>query len=430
MNNIQKKIIRGSGLLYSFGERKRGGLIVSKLKFLLMSVLFLFMNCQAFTKKKDTLILKDYRVFFDGQQNGYGTIYGNFVLNGNELLGIFIGGGKYGDDEIGMRPFIIRSIDHGETWSEPHPFASDLIGDLKKESLTLGILGPTRNGTLITRGFHFKAVNQAKGYYQDTEWRTYTLLVGRKEENDTGFHYQQYPSGTFLGEQFVDGGIQLPNGRLICSLWGARKKGENWRCGVLVSDDDGVSWKYRDVAYEADLKIRDNPEISAGFNEQTLFVTSGGKIVSIIRGRANLGRVKDSPRDTWFFRSESLDNGETWSKYELTDIAGTGAAAVGLTLPDGSLLQACRVPYSRKLYPLAEQDLYGLHFARSFDEGKTWHSEHIIQCDPEGEPFANYYNVMNGQFLKISNNEWFYIFGQFDIENKVYRILSCRLQVQ
>ena len=228
----------------------------------------------------------------------------------------------------------------------------------------------------------------------------------------------------------MEGGLQLANGRILFSIWGAKDKGEIWRCGVLISDDDGISWRYKDVAYEADLNIRDKPEVSAGFNEQTLFLTSRGKLVSIIRGREKLGRVEDSPQDTWFFRSESTDNGETWSKYEVTDIAGTGAAAVGLTLPDGSLLLACRVPYSRKMFKLSEPELYGLHFARSFDEGKTWHSEQIIQRDPQGKPFTNYYNAMNGQFLKINDNEWLYVFGQFDVDNKVYRILSCRLRVQ
>lgn len=422
------KIKQKSDTLPVYPENRPGGRTTRRLKWLLMSALFFLIACQASRKPKDTLSIKDYKVFFDRQQDGYGTIYSNFVKKGDELVGIFSGGGKFGDDEIGMRPFMIKSSDLGKTWSDPVPFAPDLIGDLKKESLTLGILGPTRDGTVITRGFHFKAAEKAASYYQDTEWRAYTLLMGRKEANATEFTYRRYPSGTFLGEQFVDGGIQLADGRLICSLWGAKVKGENWRCGVLISDDDGITWKYRDVAYEADKAIRDKQEISAGFNEQTLFVTQEGKLISIIRGREGLGRVKESPRDTWYLRSESTDRGESWSAYERTDLAGTGAPAVGLTLPDGSLLEASRVCYSRTLYPLPDSELFGLHFARSFDEGKTWHTEQILQHDSEGNPFSNHYNVMNGQFLKVGDQEWLYIFGQFDTKNKVYRILSCCLK--
>ena len=403
---------------------------IFNIKVLFVFGLLIFAACNPLKKTRTAIAIKDYKVFYDGQDKGYGTIYGSLIKTKDELTGVFVGGGKYEDDEIGMRPFITKTKDQGTTWSEPAPFGNELIGNPDRESLTLGVFGPTKKGTLIARGFHYKAGDSTKEFYEDPQWRTYKLVVGRKEKNDKDFVYKNYPSGTFLGEQFMEGGLQLANGRILFSIWGAKNKGENWRCGVLISDDDGISWRYKDVAYEADLNIRDKPDISAGFNEQTMFLTSGGKIVSIIRGRENLGRVKGSPQDTWFFRSESTDNGETWSKYELTDIAGTGAAAVGLTLPDGSLLLACRVPYSRKMFKLSEPDLYGLHFARSFDEGKTWQSEHIIQRDPQGKPFTNHYNAMNGQFLKVNNKEWLYIFGQFGVENKVYRILSCRLIVQ
>ena len=59
-----------------------------------------------------------------------------------------------------------------------------------------------------------------------------------------------------------------------------------------------------------DVNIRDKNEVIAGFNEQSLFLANDGKLVSIIRGRAKLGRLSESPKDTWFFRSESIDRGE------------------------------------------------------------------------------------------------------------------------
>jgi hypothetical protein len=332
----------------------------------------------------------------------------------------------------GKRPFLISSKDTGKTWSEPVLFGEELLANpekWEKEALRLAIFGPTKNGTIICAGDQFIEGENGSGSLKDPQWRAHTLNIGRKVSTSSEWAYSRYPSGTFLGEQFVTGGLQLPDGRIIFTIWGAKSKGENWRCGVLISDDDGISWKYRDVAYEPDVNIRDRNEVIAGFNEQSLFLTNEGKLVSIIRGREKLGRLPESPKDSWFFRSESNDRGETWSDYELTDIAGTGAAAVGITLPDGSFLHACRVPYSRGLYNLPNPDLYGLHFARSFDEGRTWRSEYIIQKDPEGNSFNNYYNAMNGQFLKLTDNEWLYIFGQFDKEKEIYRILSCKVVV-
>lgn len=406
-----------------------------KLSFILF--LLVFTACQPSKKKKSTVTVTDYRVFYDGQDSGINTIGGRFFIkNEVEIAGVFTAE-KFGDVDsdysTGKRPFLISSEDTGKTWSHPVLFGQELLlypEEREKEALQLAIYGPTVKGTLICAGDQFLEGEKGSGSVKDPQWRNNTLTIGRKENISAEWNYTRYPSGTYLGEQFMDGWLQLPSGRLVFTIWGAKNKGENWRCGVLISDDDGISWKYREVAYEADLNIRDKQDVSAGFNEQSMFRTEEGRIVSIIRGREKLGRVDDSPRDTWFLRSESNDNGETWSKYELTDIAGTGAAAVGITLPDGSLLHACRVPYSRRLYELPEPDLYGLHFSRSFDEGKTWHSEHIIQRDPQGNPFHNHYNVMNGQFLKLNNKEWLYIFGQFDVKNEVYRILSCRLTVQ
>jgi hypothetical protein len=150
--------------------------------------------------------------------------------------------------------------------------------------------------------------------------------------------------------------------------------------------------------------------------------------VSIIRGRERLGRVAASPKDTWFFRSISRDNGETWSKPELTDLPGTGAPTSGLTLPDGSLLIAVRVPWSRTSNQPIDHNLFGLQFARSLDEGRTWRTEKVLQHDPDGRAFDDYYNTMNGEFLQIAPRRWFYIFGQFSVKHNVHRILAIQVQ--
>ncbi|MCX6621372.1 MAG: sialidase family protein, partial [Acidobacteria bacterium] len=235
------------------------------------------------------------------------------------------------------------------------------------------------------------------------------------------------PSGAFLGEQFPAPGLVLSGGRIVLQLWGARARGENWRCGVLLSDDDGLTWRYRDVGYEPDVTIRDKASMPAGFNEQTLFHPAGARLVSIIRGREKLGRVPGSPRDTFYFRSSSDDGGETWSRPEATNMAGTGAPPAGLVLDDGSLLTASRVCYHRDLYPLPDRKLFGLIFFRSRDEGRTWTPEHYLQHDPPGTIFDSHYNAMNGQFLRLGRNRYTYLFPQFDLKRKIQRLLAVDL---
>ena len=74
-----------------------------------------------------------------------------------------------------------------------------------------------------------------------------------------------------------------------------------------------------------------------------------------------------------------------------------------------------------------DHNLFGLQFARSSDEGKTWRTAHVVQKDPEGRSFDNYYNTMNGQFVQTGLREWVYLFGQFDVKHNVHRVLSLQV---
>ncbi len=378
------------------------------------------------------LVFGDYRVLYDAQKQGYRANSAGAALLDGQLDLVFTG--ALNDDEAGTLPFLARSRDLGATWTAPQRFGAEIIGKLirspREEFLALTLFGPTRRQTLLSIGYHVRRGTRKESYREDVRWRPGALLIGRKAKGESAFTYQDYASGTFLGEQFGAPGLQTAGGRLVATLWGAARQGENWQCGVLLSDDDGLTWRYRQVGYAAEPAIRDDPQMPAGYNEQTLFETRGGLLVSVIRGREKLGRVPESPKDTWFFRAVSRDRGETWSRPEPSNLAGTGAPAAGLALPDGSLLMAARVPYSRTLYRLPEKDLFGLHLVRSFDGGRTWRTVKIVQRDPDGNPFDNYYNAMNGQFLSLGGGRWMYLFGEFSVKRDQHRVLMLRFSVQ
>jgi hypothetical protein len=373
----------------------------------------------------------EFRVLYDGQKDGYDASAGGAVLSGKTLELVFI---KASDAAAGTLPYRIVSPDLGHTWTKPHQFGTELLNRIvespSSEFLGLSLFGPTRSGATLSIGFHTARPVREGSYRQDVRWRPGAFLVGRREKTRDGFDYKQFPTGEFLGEQFAAPGIITSKGRLLLTIWGAAKQNENWQCGVLVSDDDGRTFRYRQVGYFADPAIRDSAEMPAGFNEQTLFETKSGKIISIIRGREKLGRLPDSPKDTWFFRSSSNDAGETWSSPQPSNLAGTGAPSSGVTLPDGSLLTVSRIPYSRTLYQLPEKSRFGLHLVRSFDDGLTWKTVKMLQQSPEGNPYDNYYNAMNGQFLRLSKNEWIYLFGEFRAKEKQHRMMLLRLRYE
>ncbi|MHB0935147.1 MAG: sialidase family protein [Armatimonadota bacterium] len=389
-----------------------------------------------------TVTIKNFDVFLDLREQGYrDVIGGSLFTEGDDSLAFRFGHSLISDytedDWVGTHMHVVRSRDGGKTWSAPELVTLPRVKDLRRESFSFGPFFRTREGTVLYTGIH-QVLDAADGtHQQDLSMRDYMLLYARQEKGQTDINIVEWPSGTFMGEQFLEGGLQLPSGRLLFTMWGVAQRGENWRCGVLISDDDGKNWRFNTVGYEPDLAIRDNPTATgypAGFNEQTLFLTKEGTIVSIIRGREKLGRgvPGGGGEDTWFFRAESRDEGETWTKPEPTNLPGTGATiGQGLTLPDGSLLIGCRIPYSREYYDLPEQDLYGLNLARSFDNGKTW-TPQFIQRDPEGNGFTTHHCAMNGFFRKIAEDRYEYIFGFFGhaYEPKLQRMLRLTLKVE
>jgi hypothetical protein len=368
------------------------------------------------------LRVAQYRVLFDRQKDGFPASSASCVRRGDRLLLSFQ---LASDAAAGLRTFLTTSDDGGATWSPPEPFGP-VLRDPANEFQGVGLAGVTRAGTDLAVGFHL-----ARGIRtnEDLRWRPGSALIGRRPAGTRGFAWVRYPPDTFLGEQFAAPGLVLRSGRICLTVYGAKTRDDNWRSGVLLSDDDGRSWRYREVAYEPDRAIRFDPAMPAGFNEQTLFEAADGTLVSLLRGREGLG---DSPRqedEPFFFRAVSTDGGERWQTPERTNLRGTGAACSGLTLPDGSLLLPARIPaHAPDNWVRRDRtDLFGLHLARSFDLGRTWQTEQLIQFDPDGQPFDNYYNAMNGQFVRLENNRFLYVFGHFDHPRNRHRVLSLEV---
>ncbi len=392
---------------------------------------------------RSKVIIEKFDTFLDLRDRGFADVIGGtlFTEDNGDLTFRFshsLISDYTEDDWVGIHNHVVRSKDGGKTWSMPQRVTLPRVKDLKKESFWWGPFFRTREDTVLYSGIH-QVLDASEGTcHHDMSLRDYMLLYARRKkgQDESAMKIIEWPSGTFMGEQFLEGGFQLPSGRLIFSMWGIATRGENWRCGVLISDDDGRTWRFNNVAYEPDLSIRDNPKQPAGYNEQTLFYTREGTMVSIIRGREGLGRgvPGGGTQDTWFFRSESPDNGETWTPPQPTNLPGTGATTGpgGLTLPDGSLLIGCRIPYSRVYYHLPEKDLFGLNLARSFDNGKTWTPEQIIQRDPDGNAFNTHHCAMNGFFRRISENRYEYIFGFFGhaYTPKLQRMLKLTLRIE
>ena len=140
--------------------------------------------------------VKEFRVLYDGQKDGYYASAGGSVLNGKRLEMAFF---KASDAAAGTVPYLVESRDMGRTWTKPRPFGTELLSTLiqspESEFLGLSLFGPTRAGTTLSIGFHTRRAVREATYRQDVRWRPGAFLLGRREKGREGFEYRQYESG-------------------------------------------------------------------------------------------------------------------------------------------------------------------------------------------------------------------------------------------
>ncbi len=368
-----------------------------------------------------TLKITDYRVLYDKPQ--FPSSYSQAVLVDGKLVMTYI---RASDGTKGLRGSMVHSADMGRTWSDPVPFGPT-IENPSASNQTTHVVGLTGEGKILAVGYIIEqGVDEEKAYREGVKWRPNSVLIGLGDPKTLEFTWTKYPQFTFGGESFVEPGLISRSGRLIMTCWGANKKGENWGAGVLISDDHGMNWTFKQSALEPDPSIRKSMDMPAGYNEQTLFELPTGRLVSIIRGRDKLGALHGScGSEAWYSRVYSDNHGETWSKPHFTNLAGTGAGQNGIVLADGSMVLASRIPCHWTHHE--NHWLFGLHIGRSFDEGKTWQTQHLITRHPSGKSFQRYYDTMNGNFVQLAPNRWLYVFGNFNHAEKLDPTLALEL---
>lgn len=187
--------------------------------------------------------------------------------------------------------------------------------------------------------------------------------------------------------------IRLKSGRILLEAW---EKGDSY---CYLSDDDGQTWRESQ---------RIKPD--KGSWEPACIELKDGRVLMLTR--TGMGGQ---------FQSFSSDGGETWSKPELSQLAGT-AAPVSIS----------RVPTTGDLLAIWNNNLgsVGSHnrnrnpltAAISRDEGKTWEQFRNIEDAPDdawaypavtwlnNKALLTYFNYTGGHSLqlKILPAGWFY----------------------
>ncbi|WP_432563840.1 sialidase family protein [Kineococcus sp. SYSU DK003] len=229
------------------------------------------------------------------------------LLPTGELACTWFGGTQEGVADIDV--WLSRLAPGSDVWSTPERLSGD--PDRSEQNPVLWTT-PTGEVWLLHTAQH--AGNQD------------TAEVRRRISTDGGRTFG--PTGTFVP---ADGGggvfvRQVPvvtrSGRWILPLFrcpvtpGARWRGDDDDSVTLVSDDAGATWRQVDVP------------ASRGMVHMNIAVRPDGTLVALYRSR-----FADAVH-----RSESSDDGDTWSAPEPTPVPNNNSSVQVTTAPDGRLL--------------------------------------------------------------------------------------------
>jgi predicted neuraminidase len=152
---------------------------------------------------------------------------------------------------------------------------------------------------------------------------------------------------------------------------------DGFDCSLFaLSDNDGKSWMFS------------NPVLGGAGIQPTILVGKDGTLVSYLRDNGPpLQRMQ---------RTESNDNGLTWSIAKDDILPNPGAGFDAVTLPSGEWLM---------VFNDTEEERYNLTAALSDDDGKTWKWKRSIENDTRKE------NATSSHYpaVTIGNDERAYV---------------------
>jgi predicted neuraminidase len=180
------------------------------------------------------------------------------------------------------------------------------------------------------------------------------MIRGAKLKTNTGWDESSglgYPLTRRLGWQTKNKAI-LVGDRMIVPLYS-----DGFDCSLFaLSDDDGKSWMFS------------NPVLGGAGIQPTILVGKDGTLVAYLRD--------NGPPPQRMQRTESHDNGLTWSIAKDDILPNPGAGFDAVTLPSGEWMM---------VFNDTEEERYNLTAALSDDDGKTWKWKRSIENDTRRE---------------------------------------------
>ncbi|MGL4292915.1 MAG: sialidase family protein [Bacteroidales bacterium] len=221
---------------------------------------------------------------------------------------------------------------------------------------------------------------------------------------------------------FIRGGKRA----LVCTHYAGPDKAANNGARVLISDDDGLTWRESE-------KVNVPPHKKEAFHqgirwnhdavEPTVIELADGRILMVMR----------TAQDR-HYQSYSYDGGETWTTPVPSSFYGTITMPAFTRLKDGRLLFTWNnttplpeLPTANGVWDDVFTNRNALHAAISEDDGKTWIGCRELYLDERrnaadfGETPGMDKSVHQSQAIETDNGMIVMAIGQHDLHRKIIR---------
>jgi len=265
--------------------------------------------------------------------------------------------------DVNGRMMIIRSRDHGKSWSDP-----EVMFDLPRSDHRSAAILELANGDWVTFDYRVGGFYDADGIFIQPDitgtvpdvpslWGAWSTDKGKSWTFTENFISSPHAANRCAEPERHP--ILLPSGRILLASYTTPKEmTDRFFCEITIfaSDDNGRHWSY----------LSHMPLYQFVEGEPSLLRTQDGRIILVARSRTQECNIPDWQATGMLVQYTSEDDGLSWSEGQPTPMSSMSTPGHLLQLQDGRIL----CTHASRAYPAS------IYVTTSHDQGRSWPAEY------------------------------------------------------